>query len=433
MAEALALEAPQRPPQLRLLVADDVRAEVAVRPAAVALLAELARAGSRTMATGRQWYSRASATSGLRASGWTLVASTTVSRPAASRLRGDEVQHVEGVVRHRLVVLVVADTSPGRRPTTGPRSAGSACARTCSCPTRWGRSGRRGRVGNGDRSCRPREHRHLRRRPDLGVLRPDRQEPHGVAEPGGDAVRPRPGTRRGSTRSGGRGGGTARRAASPTSRCTRGSASSATTVAGRANSNRTRSNAASRGGSRCSMTSTTAAASKPSSRLSRYISEPWIRRIRSRCFGGSRSSLRRSAARFERPVRDVHADDLVELLVLQQPPQQLALAAAEVEHPRCAAPPAAPRTPPRALLVQADRPLDDASCSSFWAAAASSSGCSSAVSRARASRTASLMHEVARAISSLSGWRRASLPRGAAASPPRRRRPSSASRRRGPG
>src|SRR5919198_422690 len=40
-----------------------------------------------TIATGRQWYSRASATSGWRASGWTLVASTTVSRPAASRFR----------------------------------------------------------------------------------------------------------------------------------------------------------------------------------------------------------------------------------------------------------------------------------------------------------------------------------------------------------
>ena len=40
-----------------------------------------------TIATGRQWNSRASSTSGLRASGCTFVASTTVSRPAASRLR----------------------------------------------------------------------------------------------------------------------------------------------------------------------------------------------------------------------------------------------------------------------------------------------------------------------------------------------------------
>src|SRR5271157_319358 len=40
---------------------------------------------SRTIATGRQWYCRANSTSGLRASGWTFVASITVSRPSASR------------------------------------------------------------------------------------------------------------------------------------------------------------------------------------------------------------------------------------------------------------------------------------------------------------------------------------------------------------
>ena len=64
------------------------------------------------MATGRQWYLRASSTSGLRASGCTLVASMTVSRPRASRLRGDEVEHLEGVVGDGLVVLVVADHAP---------------------------------------------------------------------------------------------------------------------------------------------------------------------------------------------------------------------------------------------------------------------------------------------------------------------------------
>ena len=53
---------------------------------------------SSTIATGRQWYSRASSTSGLRASGCTLVASTTVSRPRGQPLAGDEVQHLEGVV-----------------------------------------------------------------------------------------------------------------------------------------------------------------------------------------------------------------------------------------------------------------------------------------------------------------------------------------------
>src|SRR5580692_6119899 len=56
-----------------------------------------------------------------------------------------------------------------------------------------------------------------------------------------------------------------------------------TTVRGLANANNTRSNADSRGGSRCSTTSTTAAASKPSSRLAWYIREPWISLTRSAC------------------------------------------------------------------------------------------------------------------------------------------------------
>ena len=65
-----------------------------------------------TMATGRQWYSRASWTSGLRASGWTFVASTTVELPQGQPLAGDEVQNLERLVGHRLVVLVVADHPP---------------------------------------------------------------------------------------------------------------------------------------------------------------------------------------------------------------------------------------------------------------------------------------------------------------------------------
>ena len=40
---------------------------------------------SKTTATGKTWNSRASATAFLRASGWTLVASMTVIRPAAKR------------------------------------------------------------------------------------------------------------------------------------------------------------------------------------------------------------------------------------------------------------------------------------------------------------------------------------------------------------
>src|SRR5258707_10217257 len=61
-----------------------------------------------------------------------------------------------------------------------------------------------------------------------------------------------------------------------------------TTVRGLANSKSTRSNADSRGGSRCSTTSTTAAASNPSNRLSRYISDPWINLSRLACIVGKR-------------------------------------------------------------------------------------------------------------------------------------------------
>ena len=64
--------------------------------------------------------------------------------PQGQPLPGDEPEHLEGVVRDRLVVLVVARPSPGRRRTREPPWAGSACGRTCSCPSRWGRSGRRG-------------------------------------------------------------------------------------------------------------------------------------------------------------------------------------------------------------------------------------------------------------------------------------------------
>ena len=106
--EALPREAPQRPPQLGFLLADHVRTEVAV--VARRFRSWQIRSGRlKTIATGRQWYCRASSTSGLRASGWTLVASTTVSRPSARRLAGDEVQDLEGLVGDGLVVLVVAD------------------------------------------------------------------------------------------------------------------------------------------------------------------------------------------------------------------------------------------------------------------------------------------------------------------------------------
>ena len=79
---------------------------------------------------------------------------------------------------------------------------------------------------------------------------------------------PSPGTPPGSTRSGGRRGGRARRAASPSGRCTRRSASSRATVRGRAEPNTAYSRAGSRGRSRCSTTSLSTAASYPLSRLS---------------------------------------------------------------------------------------------------------------------------------------------------------------------
>ena len=63
----------------------------------------------RTIATARQSCSRARWTRLLRASAWTLVASTTVRRPRASRFPRDVAQHVEGVARRVLVVLVVGD------------------------------------------------------------------------------------------------------------------------------------------------------------------------------------------------------------------------------------------------------------------------------------------------------------------------------------
>ena len=85
MPEALPLETPQRPSELRLLVADDVRAEVPVGSLAVALQAEFFRQVEnnrhrQAVILPGQFHQ------GLRASGWTLVASITVSRPRASRL-----------------------------------------------------------------------------------------------------------------------------------------------------------------------------------------------------------------------------------------------------------------------------------------------------------------------------------------------------------
>ena len=119
---------------------------------------------------------------------------------------------------------------PGRsrRRTTSPRQKSEEMT---SVGLKW-RAGERALAGAGradqddeagDREARSSslEHRHLRRRPDLGVLGTDRQD--------GAPVAVRPATApahacellRASTRSGGRGGGTGRPEASPSARCTR--------------------------------------------------------------------------------------------------------------------------------------------------------------------------------------------------------------------
>src|SRR5712691_7271251 len=64
------------------------------------------------------------------------------------------------------------------------------------------------------------------------------------------------------------------------------------TVWARAALKRTRSNAVDRGASRCSITSTTVAASYPARRLSQYSDEPWISFMCSFCFVGIRSRRR---------------------------------------------------------------------------------------------------------------------------------------------
>ena len=120
--------------QLLALVADDVRAEVAVGARRGCAPGRPPRAGRGRSRPASTWCSRASATSGLRASGWTLVASMTVSRPARQPLAGDEVQHVEGVVGRGLVVLVVGDQAAAEVGRDAPRSAGSGARAKVDLP-----------------------------------------------------------------------------------------------------------------------------------------------------------------------------------------------------------------------------------------------------------------------------------------------------------
>ena len=111
MREALPLQSPERPAKLRLLLADDVRAEVPVVPAAVPLLADLLRQveddGHRQAVVFPGKLDERLAGLGLDIGGVDDRQS-----PQGQPLAGDEVQHLEGLVRHRLVVLVVADHAP---------------------------------------------------------------------------------------------------------------------------------------------------------------------------------------------------------------------------------------------------------------------------------------------------------------------------------
>ena len=87
LAEALALQAAQRAAQLAAVALDDVAGHAGpVGAAGVALGADVLRHVEHDGDRQHVVLRGPAATSCLRASGCTLVASTTVSRPAASRL-----------------------------------------------------------------------------------------------------------------------------------------------------------------------------------------------------------------------------------------------------------------------------------------------------------------------------------------------------------
>ena len=232
-------------------------------------------------------------------------------------------------------------------------------------PKRWGVLGY---LTNSSRELpmahlRPLEHPHLRRRAERPVHR---------ARPGGTGPssrtarrcpRPSPGTPGGSTRSGGRGDGASRPRRSPTSRCTPGSASSARpSWAGRTRRPPARRPTAGAG----------RGARPPRPRRRRRTLQPPVpvdqRPVDQLEPGGlplrHPVELEPVSGRFEGADRHVHADDLLELLVLEQFPEQLALAAAEVEHPPGTAGPDRRHDRPEPLLVEAQRPLQGSSASS---------------------------------------------------------------------
>ena len=220
VAEALAPEAAQRAAQLLQLLPDDVRAEVAVRPRAVALLAELLRAGrgrSRPAGSGTRRPARPAACA--PPAGRSSRRRPSAGR-AASRLRRDEVQHLEGVVGRRLVVLVVGHQAAAEvgREHLGRLEVLAGRTWTCPSPTAPIRTTRESSGIDLHRVVMRRNTAICVGAPSVGDrLRADGHEAHRVpvAELA-DPPRPRLRTRPGSTRSGGRGGGTCRRAASRT-------------------------------------------------------------------------------------------------------------------------------------------------------------------------------------------------------------------------
>ena len=199
---------------------------------------------SSTIATGSTWYCARELDERLPRLGLDVGGVDDGQPPAREPLRRDEVQHLEGVLRRRLVVLVVGDERRGRSPTTSISVGAKCVARegaTCRDPDGPIRTTRESsgivRVAAASCNCRsldrPREDRHLRRRADLRIHRPDRHEAHRVAEPLGDVRRPtRWNSARVHSKRWSRWRKLPRRQRSANGRCTRRSASSATTVAG---------------------------------------------------------------------------------------------------------------------------------------------------------------------------------------------------------
>ncbi len=188
VTEALVPEAAHRAPHLLGLLADDVGART-VGPARPALRSWQSRSGSaRTIATGRQWNSRASATRGLRASGCTLVASTTVSFPSARRLRAMKCSTSNAsFVTSRS--FSSSETRP-RHQSDDRTSVGLKCFRAkVDLPEPDGPTSTTS-ASSGIFRLATAKHPHLRRRARRRVVRADRKESNGVAVASGLLGRP---------------------------------------------------------------------------------------------------------------------------------------------------------------------------------------------------------------------------------------------------